>query len=122
MSVYQFYNPAPVFFDLLGIQPVAGGSLYFYEIGTTTPKDTWSDVDMTTLNVNPIPLDASGRSSLNIFMDGDYTVICTDSLGATIWTRDIPASAAAGELATQSGLTGWAQGEATKAAVTCFKA
>lgn len=84
MSVYQFYNPAPVFFDLLGIAPVAGGSLAFYEISTTTPKDTWSDVDKITLNVNPVPLDASGRSSLNIFMDGDYTVICTDSLGATI--------------------------------------
>lgn len=96
MSVYQFYNPAPVFFDLLGIAPVAGGSLAFYEISTTTPKDTWSDVDMTMLNVNPIPLDASGRSSLDIFMDGDYTVICRNGDGATVWTRDIPASAAAG--------------------------
>lgn len=86
---YRFYNPAPVFFDLLGLQPVAGGSLQFYEIGTTTPKGTWSDPDMTIPNANPVPLDSSGRANTNIWLDGAYSVRLLDSLGATIWTRDV---------------------------------
>ncbi|SET91156.1 hypothetical protein SAMN05720615_11845 [Stenotrophomonas indicatrix] len=86
---YRFYNPAPVFFNLPGLQPVAGGSLQFYQIGTTTPKGTWSDPDMTIPNANPVPLDSSGRANTNIWLDGSYSVRLLDSLGATIWTRDV---------------------------------
>lgn len=86
---YRFYNPAPVFFNLPGLQPVAGGSLQFYQIGTTTPKGTWSDPDMTIPNANPVPLDSSGRANTNIWLDGSYSVRLLDSLGVTIWTRDV---------------------------------
>ncbi|MHC1670435.1 hypothetical protein ACODUO_14840 [Stenotrophomonas maltophilia] len=86
---YRFYNPAPVFLDLLGLQPLANGRLQFYEIGTTTPKNTWSDPSLTIPNSNPVVLDSSGRSNTNIWLDGAYSVRLLDSLGATVWTRDV---------------------------------
>ncbi|XTQ92549.1 gp53-like domain-containing protein [Xanthomonas sacchari] len=85
---FRFYNPAPVFFDLLGIEPAAGGSLTFYAQGTTTPKGTWSDSDLTIANTNPVQLDSSGRANVNIWCDGAYTVILKDADGTSIWTRD----------------------------------
>lgn len=93
---YRFYNPAPVFFDLLGIQPLAGGSLEFYDLGTTTPKMTWSDPDLTIPNTNPVQLDSSGRAGVNIWLDGAYRVVLLDSLGATVWDRDVNSGDGAG--------------------------
>jgi len=93
---YQFYNPAPVLFDLLGISPAAGGSLAFYERGTTTPKGTWSDPDMTVLNSNPVLLDASGRSNTQVWMDGEYTVVLRDGNGEQVWAREMGSGQAAG--------------------------
>lgn len=85
----RFYDPNPVYFDLLSNQPVAGGFLTFYNQGTTTPKGTWSDSAMTIPNTNPVPLDSSGRANVNIWLSGAYSVRLTDSLGAVIWTRDV---------------------------------
>lgn len=93
---YRFYDPAPVFFDQLGIQPLAGGVLHFYEIGTTTPRNTWSDPGMAIPNTNPVPLDSSGRANVNIWLDGAYTVILKSAAGTTIATRDVNAGTAAG--------------------------
>lgn len=96
MAAYQFFNPAPVFFDLLGDDKAAAGSLTFYERGTATPKDTWNSPEQSTLNANPITLDGSGRSPVPIFLDGEYTVACRDSVGAVIWTRDVVPEVSAG--------------------------
>ena len=74
MPAYRFYDPAPVFFDTLGVEKVENGTLTFYDIGTTNERDTWSDADLTVLNPNPVSLDSDGRASVNIFLDGDYTV------------------------------------------------
>lgn len=97
MAAYRFYNPAPIFFDLLGVSPLRQGNLFFYDIGTTTPKNTWSDDGLTVLNPNPIELDGGGRASVNIFLDGDYTVRCEDRLGSLIWTRDVISGSTAGQ-------------------------
>lgn len=97
MAAYRFYNLAPIFFDLLGVSPLRQGNLFFYDIGTTTPKNTWSDDGLTILNPNPIELDGGGRASVNIFLDGDYTVRCEDRLGALIWTRDVISGSTAGQ-------------------------
>jgi hypothetical protein len=97
MAAFRFFNPAPVYYGLLGIDPVAGGSLTFYDLGTTNPRNTWSDADLTTLNTNPVPLDSSGRSNVNIFLDGEYSVLLKDAEGATIWTRDVISGAEAGQ-------------------------
>ena len=86
----QFLNPAPVLHDVLGIDPAFNGSLTFYEVGTTDPKDTWSRYQQgdAYLNPNPIPLDSAARSSVQIWGDGDYTVVLKDADGETVWTRD----------------------------------
>lgn len=86
---FQLYNPAPVYFDLLGLQPIAGGSITFYDKGTTALKNTWSDEELTTLNPNPVDLDAGGRVDTQVWLDGDYSIVIRDSDGQTIAARDI---------------------------------
>lgn len=93
---FRFYNPAPVLMDLLGLKPCAGGSLTFCDLGTTTPKGTWSDPDQTTPNSNPVPLDSAGRSNTDIWLDGGYTVTLRDVGGVVIWTRDVDSGQGAG--------------------------
>lgn len=70
---YRFRDPTPVFENLLGTQPAPGGKAYFYEIGTTTPKDTFREYNLTDPNTNPIILDSAGRFPYPVWMDGDYT-------------------------------------------------
>lgn len=96
MSAYQFINPAPVLFTINGVEPVAGGTLHFFDEGTTTPRNTWSDPALTVLNSNPVTLDASGRSSTAIWLDGNYTVVLRDSIGDEVWSRVVRSDAAAG--------------------------
>lgn len=60
------------FFDNNG-DPLAGGKVYTYEAGTTTPKTTWSDAAETTPNANPIILDSGGRAT--IYWSGSYKVV-----------------------------------------------
>lgn len=89
MPAFQFYDPAPSFRDVLAENVISGGSLTFYERGTTTPKNTWSDPELTVLNTNPIVLDSGGRPNVGLFGDGEYSVKCMDVAGNTIWTRVI---------------------------------
>lgn len=63
----------------------AGGKLNFYKVGTSTRKNTYSDVDLTIANANPVILDSAGRAV--VFLDGDYKLTYTDSSDVTIYTR-----------------------------------
>lgn len=67
--------------------PLANGLLYFFETGTTTPKNTYADAGLTIANTNPVVLSASGRQP-NIFFDGLAKVMLTDSNVIQIETRD----------------------------------
>lgn len=89
MPSFRFYNPAPVFMDILGLAPLSGGSLAFYQLGTTTPKPTYSDAGLTVPNQNPVPLDSSGRSNTNIWCNGSYSVALFGADGTQVWSRDI---------------------------------
>src|SRR5688572_25808063 len=92
MAAYRFFDPAAVFWNILGTAGLRQGSVQFYEIGTTTPKNTWSDKDLSALNANPLNLDASGRFPDDVFLDGEYSIVLYDGLngtGATVWTRDV---------------------------------
>lgn len=83
-------NPAPRYFynDEDAALPLGGGKLFFYAPGTTTPKDTYSDDELTIPNTNPVVLSASGLQP-NVFLNGAYRVILKDSTEAiTIWDRD----------------------------------
>lgn len=93
---YRFYNPAPVLMGLLGLKPCADGSLTFCDLGTTTPKETWSDPARTTPNSNPVLLDSSGRANTDIWLDGGYSVTLRDADGVVIWTRDVDSGQGAG--------------------------
>ena len=86
---YRAYNPAPVYLDTLGLKPCANGSLTFCELNTTTPKGTWADPNQTIPNENPVPLDSSGRSNTDIWLDGAYSITLRDGNGVVVWTRDV---------------------------------
>ena len=55
--------------------PLAEGKLYFYESGTTTPKTTYSDVNNSIPNTNPVyllRLAVSLTSSLTVCLRSYY--------------------------------------------------
>jgi len=80
----SLYTIAPVarqqFFGADGT-PLAGGFLYFYAAGTSTPLDTFQTSNGT-LNTNPIELDASGYTPHGIFWSAaSYKLAVTDTNG-----------------------------------------
>ena len=83
----RFTMPTPLAFDSSG-NPGAGDELYFYETGTSTPLDTYSDDDLSVANANPVVADSAGRWG-DIFLKAqDYKVVWKDSDGVTIKTWD----------------------------------
>ena len=70
--------------------PLAGGKLYSYEAGTSTPLALYSDVDLTTPYANPIVLDADGRPPDGpVFLQPQgYKFILTDSDDVQVWSLD----------------------------------
>ena len=74
------------FIDAAGI-PLAGGFVYTYVAGTTTPQATYTDAAASTPNSNPIVLDSRGEA--NIWLTGaSYKFKLTDANGTEIWTVD----------------------------------
>jgi microcystin-dependent protein len=74
------------FIDAAGV-PLAGGFLYTYEAGTTTPQATYTDSAASTANSNPIILDSRGEA--NIWLSSaNYKFKLTDANGTEIWTVD----------------------------------
>lgn len=74
------------YFDDAG-DPLSSGKIYFYETGTTTLKDTFSDINQTIANTNPVILTAAGRQP-NIFFSGTAKAILVDKNDAQILVRD----------------------------------
>jgi hypothetical protein len=74
------------YFDDAG-DPLGSGKLYFYDTGTTTPKNTYSDINFTIPNPNPVILTAAGRQP-NIFFDGVAKAILADKNDVQILVRD----------------------------------
>lgn len=62
------------------VRPLVGGRVYFYEAGTTTPKDTFTDSTGLVKNTNPVVLDARGEADIWLG-DGLYKMQVTDALG-----------------------------------------
>ena len=66
---------------------LAGGKVYFYSVGTTTPKDVYLDINKTPpVAANPYTLDANGTALL--YGDGTYRVVIKTSAGVTVYDRD----------------------------------
>lgn len=70
-----------------GIQPEDGAQLFFFQTGTSTPKDTYSDAAATTPNANPVIADSNGLFS-DIFITGNYKVQLKDKNDVQIWEAD----------------------------------
>ena len=69
------------------LDPLVGGTIYFYESGTTTFKDTFADVNLSILNTNPVILSGAGRLP-NVFFGGVAKGILTDQDEVQIEVRD----------------------------------
>lgn len=74
------------FFDADG-NPLAGGKLYSYLAGTTTPADTYTDQGGLTANTNPVILDDEGYADVWLAPFA-YKFELFDSLDNLIFTVD----------------------------------
>jgi hypothetical protein len=103
-------------FDSLG-KPLAGGKLYTYAAGTTTPQSAFQDTGLVQALSNPVILDAAGRVPQLFFADGNIKILLTDVNGVTQLSADnilvIGPSASGGGGATTDPTTvlqtGWIQ-------------
>lgn len=66
--------------------PLAGGLLYTYAAGTSSPKASYTDALSYTPNANPVELDSDGEAS--VFLDGSYKLVLKDADEVTQWTLD----------------------------------
>jgi hypothetical protein len=102
------------FFDNSGV-PLAGGLLYSYEAGTTTPAPTYTTSQGNIANSNPIILDAAGRPPSEIWLSPiAYKLVLKTSAGVLLWTMDnltgIPAAGQQNDLVATAGQTAFTVG------------
>jgi hypothetical protein len=74
------------FFDDSGA-PLAGGLLFTYQCGTTTPQPTYTDASGLYQSTNPIVLDSAGRAVIFVGQSC-YKYILQNSLGVQLWSVD----------------------------------
>src|SRR3990167_4321904 len=92
-----FFLPRQQNVDTSG-NPLSGAKLYFYEPGgTSTAKDTYSDLALTTAHANPVVADSLGRWDA-IYLNGYYYVELKTSADVSIWTEDNVSSGSVGAL------------------------
>lgn len=77
-------------FSVLGTNSAlgAGYTLGWFEAGTTTPIDSYSDPDLTTPNTNPVVADANGRFPQMWLAADDYKYVLKSASGTTLITVD----------------------------------
>jgi hypothetical protein len=70
--------------------PLNGGLLYTYQAGSSTPLATYTDVNGTTANTNPIVLGTDGRPQNEMWLTYGYSYkfVLKDSAGVTIQSYD----------------------------------
>lgn len=74
--------------------PLAGGKLYTYEAGTTTPADTYTDATGAIANTNPVILNSRGEAAVWLTnaatssWGGAYKFVLTDSTNVQVWSAD----------------------------------
>ncbi len=82
-------SPEPwlTFVDANGV-PLAGGLVYTYSAGTTTPVATYTDVGLTTPNANPIVLDSAGRCTAYLTVGIAYKFVVQTAAAVSVRTAD----------------------------------
>lgn len=88
-SISYFAGAGAQFSDNSGV-PLAGGLLYVYTAGTTTPATTYTTPSGTIANTNPIVLDSGGRTPNEVWVNTGvlYKFILKNSSGVTVGTYD----------------------------------
>lgn len=66
-------------------QPLAGGQVFFYVVGTTTPLTTYQDQGLSVPNTNPVVLNAAGRAT--IWGTGSFRQVVYDVFGNLVWDQ-----------------------------------
>lgn len=82
-----FSSPRQVALDSVGTT-LPGALLYFYEAGTSTPLDTFSDVELVTAHANPVVADSGGVFPTIHMSAAYYKVILKDASDVLQWTED----------------------------------
>jgi hypothetical protein len=82
--------------------PLAGGKLYTYAAGTTTPLAAYTSISGATPHANPIVLDSAGRVPSEVWLTStaNYKFTLKTAADVEIWTKDnVPGIAASTDLA-----------------------
>jgi hypothetical protein len=89
VSLSPYAGAGAQFFDNNG-NPLAGGLIYTYAAGTTTPAATFTSSSGGTANANPIVLVSAGRTPAQIWLTevSSYKFVLQTALGVTIKTDD----------------------------------
>lgn len=74
------------FFDANG-DPLAGGKVFSYQAGTSTPLATYTDESGSVENPNPTILDANGQADIWV-LDGNYKFVVTNASDIVQFTVD----------------------------------
>lgn len=82
-----FYLPRQFVIDGAG-SPRAGAKLNFYQAGTLTRQDTYSDSALSVANTNPVVADSAGEFGAIFLQTKAYRVILTDSSDVTLYDQD----------------------------------
>jgi hypothetical protein len=84
-------NLAPVLkqrFDDSNGNPLAGGKVWTYQAGTTTPQATYTDSTGVTPNANPVILDSRGEANIWLDVTLSYKFEVLDSNNVLQYTTD----------------------------------
>ena len=98
------YSPIPkwTITDANG-EPIVGGTVEFFEAGTSTPKDVYSDAARSISAGDTLTTDALGQIG-PVYLDTEEATkaVCKDADGVTLWTVDsiTPPGGATGAAAT----------------------
>lgn len=77
----------PIATDTEG-RTIPNAKLYSYDVGTSTPKATYSDPGLSIENANPLESDGAGRF-FNVYLGaGGYKLEIRDSNNVVWWTQD----------------------------------
>lgn len=83
MPAYHINGPNFYGFDPDDGSPLAGGKLYTYEPGTTTPRATYTTEVGDVANANPVILNAAGYAA--VYLIGVYRLVLYDADDVLVW-------------------------------------
>lgn len=84
---FRILDQDPQYFGADGTTLLVGGSVTFYNSGTSVLATTYTDATLATPNSNPLLINAQGRIS-DVWGNSNYRMVVADSLGNIQWTRD----------------------------------